>query len=91
MALILQNSRCAICDAVLGGARDLVATSAFIADRSDSLWRFSDAPMHRTCFLEWDLREQFVIRFNQTAGSTVFGNGTRHHMDDDGTIVSVPA
>jgi len=62
MASILRNTRCAICSAVLGGAKDLVATSAFISDRSDPLWPVSDAAMHRACFLEWSLREPRFLR-----------------------------
>jgi hypothetical protein len=89
MALIVKGTKCALCDAPLDGGGALVATSAFIGDRHDPLWRFSDAAMHRTCFLAWGLRETFIKRFNDAVGGVVFGNGTRHHMSDDGTIVSV--
>jgi hypothetical protein len=89
MALIVTGTKCALCDALLDGGGDLVATSAFIGDRHDPLWRFSDAAMHRPCFLAWNLRDTFVRRFNETVGGIVFGNGTHHHMREDGTIISV--
>lgn len=91
MALILSTSCCAICGRGYSAIDELVATSAFIGDEADPLWRFSDASMHRQCFLAWDQRPAFVLRFNETVRPWVFGNGTRHYMREDGTIISVPA
>jgi len=64
-----------------------VATSHFITNPADALHRFSDAGMHRACFLRWEYREVFVKRFNDTAGRHVSGNGRVRHMESDGTIV----
>jgi hypothetical protein len=91
MALILSGSRCALCNQVYSETDELVATSAFIPDRGDPLWRFSDASMHKRCFLTWDQRMAFVRRFNEAMKPYVFWNGTRHHMEEDGTIKSIPA
>jgi len=88
MALILRGkTTCAICQLTLEKDDEIVATSHFITDKSDPLWRYSDAAMHRRCFLSWDARVQFVERFNSSVGRIVWGNGTQHHMLDDGTIV----
>jgi hypothetical protein len=67
MALINRLTRCPLCDELLGD-RDIVATTHFIADRDDPLWRFSDAAMHADCFRKWSLREQFVSKYNDCMG-----------------------
>ncbi len=65
MALvILEKSECAICGKVLHKDEPLVMTSPFIEDRSHPLWRFSDAAMHRVCFLGWSERVLFIETFN---------------------------
>lgn len=92
MALIARGkSKCALCDKVIAADDAVVATSHFIADKSDSLWRYSDAPFHGSCFFGWERREEFVRRYNQTMRGYVFGNGKRHHMDDQGHIHLIPA
>ena len=88
--IALGHTKCPLCNAVLQAEDDLVATSHFIDTPSDSLWQFSDAAMHRHCFLSWELRPQFVARYNQIVGAITWGNGTYHHMTDDGTIQSLP-
>jgi hypothetical protein len=88
MALIfLGKTECAICNVVLKEGDQIVATSAFIADRDDPLWQFSDAAMHKSCFLEWDQRKNFVEKYNETVGALTFGNGTYHYMEPDGSII----
>jgi hypothetical protein len=53
LALVLiGKSRCALCDLVIENDQ-FIATSHFIADTTDPLWRFSDAAMHQSCFLAW--------------------------------------
>jgi hypothetical protein len=87
MALILRGkSKCALCDLVISENDQIVATSHFIADAADPLWRFSDSAMHERCFLGWDQRELFIEKFNQIVSET--RGDTYHHMNDDGTIVS---
>jgi hypothetical protein len=88
MAIIFRGKTgCALCGQVLAELDDIVATSHFIGDPHDPLWPFSDAGMHRACFVAWPMRAQFVERFNRTVGEKVWGNGTRHEMTEDGTIL----
>ena len=89
MALIFRGrSRCPICGAVIDENDQIVATTHFVGDKNDPLWRYSDAAIHRACFLDWKLRDQFVARYNATMGSLTWGNGTFHDMQSDGTILS---
>ena len=86
MALIIRgSSKCALCERVIEAQDDIVATSHFLGP-GHQLWRYSDAPMHRECFLAWGDRRAFVDSFNSIVGPHVAGNGTRHQMLDDGTI-----
>jgi hypothetical protein len=89
MALIFAGeSRCPICGEVINQDDEIVATSHFIGDDTDPLWRFSDAAIHRHCFLAWECREEFIERFNAEVGSITFANGTFHEMRSDGSVVS---
>ena len=89
MALFFPgHSKCPICDTVVGGADDYVATTHFIGDEADPLWAYSDAVMHRSCFLRWSHRRAFVAKYNATIGAITWGNGTYHDMQPDGTILS---
>jgi hypothetical protein len=91
MALIYNGIKCAICDTEIDLAGPLVATTHFIGDTADQLWRFSDAAMHYECFQAWPHREEFVSKYNTTIGQRVWGSGTRHLMYPDGRVDSVPA
>jgi len=87
MALIfLGKTECSLCGNVIMEDDEIVATSHFIADSNDPLWRFSDSGMHRSCFLTWDQRTAFVNKFNQIISGITFDNGTYHQMESDGTI-----
>ena len=87
MALIFPGkTQCSICGDVIMSEDEIVATSHFIADQNDPLWRFSDSAMHRACFADWNFRTAFVAKFNSIVGPITFGNGTYHHMEPDGTI-----
>jgi hypothetical protein len=91
MALIcIGVTKCALCDGVLKVDDAIVATSHFIVDHQHPLWRFSDAAMHKACFIDWDQRQTFVDLFNQIVGGVTWGNGTNQFMRDDGEIVSLP-
>lgn len=88
MALVFFGAtHCSICDLVVNESDDIVATSHFIADPSDPLWRFSDSAMHRSCFLEWDQRRNFVKKYNDAVEGVKPGNGTWHRMQDDGELL----
>jgi hypothetical protein len=89
--IIGGKTKCVLCDAVLLATDDIVATTHFITDASDPLWRYSDAAMHRACFVAWKHRDAFRAKYNETVGRVVWGNGTRHHFDADGNIRSIPA
>jgi hypothetical protein len=90
MALIIRGkTECALCKVVLNVNDKIMATSHFIADTEDPLWRFSDAAMHQNCFLKWDQKQTFVDKYNETVENITWGNGTYHHMNDDGVIVSL--
>lgn len=91
MALIYEGMTCAICDQPLDIEGPFVATSHFIGDQNDPLWQFSDAAMHYDCFQKWEHREAFVKKYNETIGQMVWGNGTRHYMNPDGSVHSVKA
>ena len=91
MALIYDGMTCAICEQPLDIDGPLVATTHFIGEPSDPLWRFSDAAMHYECFQKWEHRQEFIDKYNATMGKIIWGNGTRHHMKVDGSIESVPA
>ncbi|MFK7789353.1 MAG: hypothetical protein AB8C95_07690 [Phycisphaeraceae bacterium] len=91
MAIIYKGIKCPICDETLDTKEKFVATTHFIGDEADPLWRYSDAAMHYACFQEWKHRETFVEKYNNTIGKIVWGNGTRHHMNDDGIVVSIIA
>jgi hypothetical protein len=86
MASIEKTTRCALCGNLLGGSDAIVATSPFIANKADRLWQFSNAAMHRTCFVGWEDRSEFIERFN--AAQKVSVNRERHWMLPDGAILS---
>ena len=87
MALIFAGkTECSICSNVITENDDIVATSHFIADQNDPLWRYSDSAMHRSCFIKWEQRADFVAKFNAIVGELTFGNGTYHHMESNGSI-----
>lgn len=78
MALIHYGfTPCALCGEVLAEHDDVVATSHFIGDPDHPLFPYSDAAMHRACFLRWEHRAAFIQAYNSEPG---------HHMRADGTI-----
>lgn len=87
MALIFcGQTQCSICNEILKEEDDVVMTTHFIADLNDPLWRFSDSGMHQSCFLDWEHRQEFIKRFNETRGNVIAGNGTFQQMEKDGSI-----
>jgi hypothetical protein len=57
MALILSDSRCAICAELLD--RPFTATSGCAVTADHRLWRYCDAPLHFSCLEAWSSREEF--------------------------------
>jgi len=71
-------SKCSICHKVLNDNDDRIGTSAFIRDETDKLWPYSDSNMHKKCFIEWELKEEFIKRFNEAQSF--------HTMTKDGAL-----
>lgn len=87
MAIILRGkTKCALCDQIIADEGAGVRTAYIIVDSEDPLWRFSSPAIHRLCFQNWDMREDFVDYYNATTGSFTFPNGTYRHMQADGSI-----
>jgi hypothetical protein len=81
------RAHCALCGNVIRPGDDAFVTPDFLADESDPFWRFSDAPVHRTCFLVWDRRKAFVARYNQTARRLVAADGSYLRLTSEGELV----
>jgi hypothetical protein len=65
MALVLLGKTpCAICGVILQESDDTFGTSGGPIERTDPLWQYQDAAMHRACFRQWALRDVFRQRFN---------------------------
>jgi hypothetical protein len=89
MALIIRgSSTCPICRRVIDTEDDVVATGPFLP-RGHPLWGYSDAAMHRACFLAWENRVVFVAAFNSIVGPVMAPRGIRRQMLDDGSISDV--
>ena len=86
MALVYEGIKCPLCGDIIDLKSRYVATTHFIADQNDPLWRYSDAAMHYGCFQNWEHRTAFVAKYNDSIGQIIWGNGTRHQMQKDGTI-----
>lgn len=75
---------CALCREAISPEDDALVTPDFIADEGDPLWRFTDAPMHRACFLVWDRRKIFVARYNRLARRLLARDGWYPRMNSHG-------
>lgn len=62
MALISENSRCAICDKRLNISAPLFATSGLFPVPG-MLLRYCDAPMHWNCYAAWPHRKTFAAAY----------------------------
>lgn len=62
-----------ICGQVLDLSRrdEIGATTHFIGDKSDPLWRYSDGAFHVACFETWEHREEFEAKYKQVLGRAV--------------------
>ncbi len=86
---ILGASRCPLCGGVIAKDHDFVATSHFITDKTDPLMAaYSDATMHRACFLAWPHREEFVAKFNATMRGLTRETARITTCESDGTILT---
>jgi hypothetical protein len=81
------RAHCALCGEVIRPHDDALITPDFLADDTDPLWRFADAPMHRACFLVWDRRKAFVARYNRLARGWVAPDGSHPRMTSEGELV----
>jgi hypothetical protein len=78
---------CALCREAIRPGEDALITPDFLADDTDPLWRFADAPMHRACFLVWDRRKTFVARYNRMARRWVGPDGSHPRMTSEGDVI----
>jgi len=78
---------CALCGTAIRPDDDALITPDFIADSADPLWRFSDAPIHRACFLVWDQRKTFIARYNAVARQLVAPDGSYPQMTSEGDVI----
>jgi len=74
-------SECPICNRVLYNNDARIGTSMFINDRKDKFWRYSDSCMHKQCFMNWELRKEFIERYNKAQSNYI--------MNDDGTLTRI--
>lgn len=81
---ILGKSRCPLCERVLQNGDDIMGTPHFLT--SGPLHRYSDAGMHRDCFMAWPNAGDFRAAFNDFGRS--FPSGPRQ-MLEDGSIVEM--
>lgn len=81
------RAHCALCGEVIRFDEDALVTPDFLADETDPFWRFSDAPMHRACFLVWDRRKAFVARYNRVVRQRLELDGSHPHMTSEGEVV----
>lgn len=92
MAIIYEGITCALCGKVINNelldADEFVATTHFIDDGSSPLWMFSDAAMHKSCFMAWPLRQEFVQAHNEAMKEVKDRHGLHGHMTDEGEIIS---
>jgi hypothetical protein len=81
------TATCALCREAIGPLDDAVITPDFLADDSHPFWPFSDATMHRACFLVWDRRKAFVALYNRVARRFRMEDGSYWHMTAEGDLV----
>jgi len=78
---------CALCHEALSPAGDAVVTPDFLADEADPFYQFSDATMHRACFVVWDRRKLFIAHLNRIVRRLVADDGTHLRMTSEGDLV----
>lgn len=63
------KSRCSICGNIINENQKYIGSKFFIDDESDPFWRFSDSNFHYDCFINWDLKVEFLEKYKR-AGFT---------------------
>lgn len=81
------RGHCALCREAIRPDEDALVTPDFLADETHPFWRFSDAAMHRPCFLVWDGRKSFVASYNRIAKRWPTLDGSQPHMTSEGEIL----
>lgn len=66
MALFFVNMPCPLCNEPIRVGDDIVATTHFIGNERDPLYRYSDSVMHRSCFDRWECRYDFTNEYRNT-------------------------
>lgn len=65
----------------------MVITPDFLADDTDPLWPYTDAVLHRPCFLVWPERKILIARYNLMARRLVADDGSYPQMTGEGEMV----
>jgi hypothetical protein len=81
------TATCTLCHQSLHPDADAVVTPDFLADEGDPFFPFSDATMHRACFVVWDRRKAFIAHFNQVVRRFAAEDGTYLQMTSEGELV----
>ena len=81
------TATCALCHDALRSDADAIVTPDFLADEADRFFRFSDATMHRACFVVWDQRKAFIAHFNRVAREFTAEDGAYLQMSSEGELV----
>jgi hypothetical protein len=82
--IILGKSECPLCGRVIQVDDDYMGTPHFLP--SGPLSRYSDAGIHRDCFMAWPKAGEFRLAFNEVGRSWL---GGPRQMLEDGSIVEV--
>ena len=77
MALVSPDMPCSLCSKPIRIGDEYIATTHFIGDSADPLYRYSDSAMHRSCFDNWEHRDIFTSKYHQTMGRTYFWGADR--------------
>ena len=80
------RAMCALCGDAIRPDDDAFVTPDFLAAESDPFWRFSDAAVHRACFLVWERRKSFVARYNRIARRLAGPDGSYLHLSSEGEL-----
>ena len=81
--IIYGSSKCSLCGRVLHEVDDLIGFWAFIAQNAHHLWEYSDSAMHKSCFISWPHRDEFIELHNQVFLKLPRADGLCRHVTAD--------
>lgn len=69
MALIfLDSSTCSLCNNVLKSDDDVLGFASFLTS-DHKFWQYSDTGMHKTCFEQWEHKDEFENLYAEVMSS----------------------